>query len=68
MLQVDSIIIYIIYEISVLLKITRILKHFLRSIIDFSFLKKKKNSQHIMMKFSWLEEEDKNIEENTRYN
>ena len=68
MLQVDSIIIYIIYEISVLLKITRILKHFLRSIIDFFFFLKKKNSQHIMMKFSWLEEEDKNIEENTRYN
>ena len=68
MLQVDSIIIYIIYEISVLLKITRILKHFLRSIIDFFFFWKKKNSQHIMMKFSWLEEEDKNIEENTRYN
>ena len=42
MLQVDSIIIYIIYEISVLLKITRILKHFLRSIIDFFFWKKKK--------------------------
>ena len=68
MLQVDSIIIYIIYEISVLLKITRILKDFLRSIIDFFFFWKKKNSQHIMMKFSWLEEEDKNIEENTRYN
>ena len=68
MLQVDSIIIYIIYEISVLLKITRILKHFLRSIIDFFFFEKKKNSQHIMMKFPWLEEEDKNIEENTRYN
>ena len=42
MLQVDSIIIYIIYEISVLLKITRILKHFLRSIIDFFFFEKKK--------------------------
>ena len=42
MLQVDSIIIYIIYEISVLLKITRILKHFLRSIIDFFFFFKKK--------------------------
>ena len=35
MLQVNFIMIYIILEISVLLEITRILKQFLRSIIDF---------------------------------
>ena len=33
MLQLSFIMIYIIHKISVLLKITRILKHFLRSII-----------------------------------
>ena len=40
MLQVNFSMIYIIHKILVLLKITRILKRFLRSIIDF-FLKKK---------------------------
>ena len=39
MLQVNFIVIYIIHEMLVLLKITRILKRFLRSIIDFYFLK-----------------------------
>ena len=34
MLRVNFIMIYIIYKVSVLLKITRILKRFLRSIID----------------------------------
>ena len=44
--------IYIIHEISILLKITTILKRFLRSIIDFYFLKKIIIffSQRIMMK------------------
>ena len=37
MLQVNFIVIYIIHEMLVLLKITRILKRFLRSIIDFYF-------------------------------
>ena len=41
MLQVNFIMIYIIHKISVLLKITRILKRFLRSIVDF-YIKKKK--------------------------
>ena len=35
MLQVNFIMIYIIHEISVLLKATRILKDFLRTIMDF---------------------------------
>ena len=39
MLQVNFIIIYIIHKILVLLKITRILKRFLRSIIGFYFYK-----------------------------
>ena len=37
MLQVNFIMIYIVHKISVLLKIARILKHFLGSIIDFYF-------------------------------
>ena len=37
MLQVSLIIIYIIHEMSVLLKITQTLKRFLRSIRDFHF-------------------------------
>ena len=40
MLQVNFIMIYIIHKISVLFKITRILKRFLRSIVDF-YIKKK---------------------------
>ena len=40
MLQVKFIMIYIIHKPSVLLKITRIFKRFLRSIIDFYFLNK----------------------------
>ena len=40
MLQVNLIMTCITYTISVLLKITRILKRFLRSIIDFYFFKK----------------------------
>ena len=52
MLQVNLIMIYIIHEISILLKITTILKRFLRSIIDFYFFKKIIIffSQRIMMK------------------
>ena len=72
MLQVIFIMTYIIHKISILLKATRILKHFLRNIIAFYlkyiYIFKKPNhfffSEHIMMKSSWLEEEDKNIEEN----
>ena len=41
---------YMNYKILVLLKITRILKNFLKSIIDFFFF-----SQHIMMESSWFE-------------
>ena len=42
MLQVNFIMIYIIHKISVLLKVMRILKPFLKSVIDFlSFFKKK---------------------------
>ena len=40
MLQVNYIIIYIIHKISVSLKITRIFKRFLRSIMQFYFLEK----------------------------
>ena len=54
--------IYIIHKSSVLLKITRILTRFLRSIIDFSFFKKNYFSQHKMMKSSMLEE-NKDVEE-----
>ena len=39
-LQVNFIMIFIIHEISILLKIIRTLKRFLRSIIEFYFLKK----------------------------
>ena len=53
MLQVNFI---MINKISALLKMTRILKHFLRSIIDFYFLKHLFFSQHIMMESSSLEE------------
>ena len=41
---------YMNYKVLVLLKITRILKNFLKSIIDFFFF-----SQHIMMESSWFE-------------
>ena len=59
MLQVNFIIIYIIHKILVLLKITRILKHFLRSIIDFYFFKNNNFvSQHITMESSNLEDEN----------
>ena len=60
MLQFNFIIVYIIHKILVLLKITRILKHFLRTMIDFHFFKKIINffSQHIMMESSSLEEEN----------
>ena len=40
MLQINFILIYIIHKISVLIKITRIIKCFLRSVIDFCFFKK----------------------------
>ena len=53
MLQVNFI---MINKISALLKMTRILKHFLRSIIDFYILKHLFFSQHIMMESSSLEE------------
>ena len=51
-MQVKFIMISRIHKISVLLKITRIFKHFLREIIDFYFLKENNYffSQHIMMK------------------
>ena len=59
MLQVSFIMIYLIHKISVLLKITRILKHFLRSKQALIFLKNNKLfSQHIMMESSRLEEEN----------
>ena len=48
MLQVNFIMICIIYKILLLLKIIRILKCFLRSITDFYFVKKNFFSQHIM--------------------
>ena len=63
MTRVNFIMIYVIHKIPVLLKITRILKPFLRRVIDvYSFFSKKIIffSQHIMMKSSRLEE-DKNI-------
>ena len=64
MLQANFIMIYIIHKFSVWLKITGILKCFLRSIIDsFFFLNNSFFSQHIMMKSSRLKE-DKNTEEN----
>ena len=59
MLQVSFIMIYLIYKISVLLKITIILKYFLRSKQTLIFLKNNKLfSQHIMMESSRLEEEN----------
>ena len=62
--QVNFIMIYIIHKISVLLKTIRILKRFLRSIIDFYLLKASLFfSQHKMIKISRLEK-DKNMEEN----
>ena len=69
MLQVNFIIIYIIHEILVLFKITRIFKHFLRIIIEF-YSKKKKIIlidfflQYIMMKSS--NREEANIIEDVR--
>ena len=65
MLQVYFIITYIIHKISVLLKITRILKHFLRLMLDFLHFTKidKFFSQYLMMKSSRCEQY-KNIEEN----
>ena len=64
MIQLNFIIICISHKVSILLKITRILKLFLRSIIDF-YLKKRMIffSQHIIMESS-RHEEDKNIEDN----
>ena len=66
MQQVSFIIIYIIHKILVLLKIIRTLKCFLRSIINFYFLKEIIIffSQHIMISISRLQEY-KNIKENT---
>ena len=59
MLQVNFIMICIIRKISVLLKITRISKRFLNSIIEFYFLKDNQFfSEHIMMKSPSLEEEN----------
>ena len=59
MLKVNFVMTWIIYKVLMLLKITRILKCFLRSIIDLYFLKK--NSfflQHIMKKYPRPEEEN----------
>ena len=65
MLRVNAVMIYIIHKILVLLKIIKNSKLFLRSIIDFHFLKR--NSQfflkHIMMENS-SPEKNKNLEEN----
>ena len=60
MLQFNFMMICIIHEILVLLKITRILKRFLRRIIMFYFLLKKKIFflQHIMMKCPNLKKEN----------
>ena len=67
MLQVNFITVYIIHKIPVLLKITRISKHFLRSIMDFHFFTIIINffSKHTMMESSGLEEY-KNIEKNIK--
>ena len=46
--EVNFIVIYIILKILMLFKITRTLKSFLRSIIDFSFFKKINNFFHNM--------------------
>ena len=64
-LKISIIMIYIIHKILVLLQITRILKHFLRSITDLFFLKQIIFSQYIMMESSRLEEENI-IKEKTR--
>ena len=59
MLQVNFIMICIIHKILVLVKITRISKHFLRSIIDFYFLKNNYFfSKNIMIESPSLEEEN----------
>ena len=58
MLQVNFIMIWIIHKILVLLKITRILKHFLRNIIDFHFFFFLIFSHHKMMESLRLEEEN----------
>ena len=60
MLQINFIMIRIIHQILVLVKINRILKHFLRSIIDFLKVFKKIIiffSQYIIMENSGLQEE-----------
>ena len=57
MLQVNFIMAFIIHKILVLIKITIILKRFLRSIIDFYFFKKQLFSKHLTMESSILEEE-----------
>ena len=54
MLEVNFIVISIIHEISVLIKISRILKYFLRSVVEFYFF-----SHQVMIRA----EEDKNIKE-----
>ena len=66
MLQVNYIIIYIIHKISVSLKITRIFKRFLRSIMQFYFLEKIVIFflQHIMIKSSRLEKDKKIADSN----
>ena len=59
MLQINFIMICMIHKILVLLKITRILKFFLRRIIGFYFLRRNFFfSQHIMMESPSLEEEN----------
>ena len=63
-LQVNFIMIYIVHKISVLLKITIVLKQFLRIIIAFYIFKNVICfSQHIFVKYSKIEE-DRNIEKN----
>ena len=64
MVQFDFIMIYIIREISVLHKVTRILRGLFRSLIEFYFFKKVFFSPHIMIKSSRFEE-DRNRENNT---
>ena len=59
MLKVNFVMTWIIYKVLILLKITRILKCFLRSTIDLYL--KKKNSfflQHIMIKYPRPEEKN----------
>ena len=63
-LQVNFTMIYKVHKISVLLKITIVLKQFLRIIIAFHIFKNVICfSQHIFVKYSKIEE-DRNIEEN----